>query len=202
MDLEDRDSVGAGGGGDRASGTESPTCLPHASAIPSLDPLAAVIGELGASGGADGADGSATPSSVVDFLEDCAAREANTRGHSSGDEAGDGDAIHKACADYLNERGEKEHYKLFSWHNTRRLLSQLGFLNVETWGRLEILDGTKQLVSKIVALDDTPEKDQFICWVLRAINVEVGGKERIKVLDYGDKPLEVRTYESRSDVHR
>ena len=50
------------------------------------------------------------------------------------------------------------------------------------------MDGTKQLVSKIVALDDTPEKDQFVVWVLRAVNQEVEGKQRIKILDYGDEP--------------
>jgi hypothetical protein len=56
----------------------------------------------------------------------------------------------------------------FSWRNSRRLLSQIGFMNVEAWGRLEILDGTKQLESKIVAMDDTPEKDQHIVWIVRA----------------------------------
>ena len=33
----------------------------------------------------------------------------------------------------------------FSWRNSRRLLSQIGFMHVDAWGRLEILDGTKQV---------------------------------------------------------
>jgi hypothetical protein len=87
-----------------------------------------------------------------------------------------------------NNRGElvASHQDSFSWRNSRRLLSQIGFMNVDSWGRLEILDGTKQLVSKIVALDDTPDKDQHVVWIVRAVNQTVNGKQQIRIIDYAD----------------
>ncbi|GMH70518.1 hypothetical protein TL16_g05425 [Triparma laevis f. inornata] len=130
--------------------------------------------------------------SVVDFVDTCAEKEetASPSPSSSPNKPKPTTNSTTTRTTTTNEDNEvvEDYYELFSWHNTRRLLSQLGFLNVETWGRLEILDGTKQLVSKIVALDDTPEKDQFVVWVLRAVNQEVEGKQRIKILDYGDEP--------------
>ena len=41
-------------------------------------------------------------------------------------------------------------------------------------------------MQKILALDDVPEKDQYVIWIMKAVNVNIGGKERIKVFDYGD----------------
>ena len=151
----DRPSVG--GGADRSSvGPEFSSGLPPALSAPGADPLAAALEQLepeGMEGSGSGGDGTVTPSSVIDFLEGCAVKEeANASsgvGVVAGSKAGKGkEGSAEASAPGLGEG--QGFYELFSWHNTRRLLSQLGFLNVETWGRLEILDGTKQLVSKIV----------------------------------------------------
>jgi len=41
-------------------------------------------------------------------------------------------------------------------------------------------------VSKIVAMDDTPEKDQHIVWIVRAINKAKGDKQQIRIIDHCD----------------
>ncbi|GMH93162.1 hypothetical protein TrVE_jg8496 [Triparma verrucosa] len=164
----------------------SHTGLPPPPPPPVNDPLSMILSLGNDDDDNDGEVSETSATSVVDFVDACAEKEEDTtptppatapKAKAGGEPAAtsDGEVV-------------EDYYELFSWHNTRRLLSQLGFLNVETWGRLEILDGTKQLVSKIVALDDTPEKDQFVVWILRAVNVEVEGKQRIKILDYGDEP--------------
>ena len=77
--------------------------------------------------------------SVVDFVDTCAEKEGTVSPSPSSSPNKPKPTTNSTTTrtTTTNEDNEvvEDYYELFSWHNTRRLLSQLGFLNVETWGR-------------------------------------------------------------------